>query len=50
MRETNLEIFEIAAAYGFQDQNYFSRMFKRKTGCTPAEFRTIEMEKQNSAK
>jgi AraC-like DNA-binding protein len=50
LQQTDLKIFEIAAASGFQDQNYFSRIFKKKIGYTPVEFRTIEVKKQNSAK
>jgi AraC family transcriptional regulator len=34
---------EIAAASGFCDQSHFSNAFKRYTGMTPAEFRTISL-------
>ena len=30
---------DIAAAAGFCDQSHFSRLFKRYTGLTPAEYR-----------
>jgi AraC family transcriptional regulator len=32
---------EVAAAAGFYDQSHFSRTFKRITGLTPAEYRTV---------
>lgn len=39
LRESTLTIREIAYGSGFDDPNYFSRFFRRKTGMTPAEFR-----------
>ena len=36
---TDLPISEIAYETGFQDQLYFTRLFKRKTGKTPSTFR-----------
>jgi AraC family transcriptional regulator len=36
---SNAPLAEIAAAAGFFDQSHFSRVFKRHTGLTPAEFR-----------
>lgn len=37
---TQLSIKEISAEIGFQDQNYFTRLFRKITGQTPSEFRT----------
>ncbi len=34
-----LEIKEISINLGFEDQGYFSRLFKKETGTSPAEFR-----------
>ena len=34
-----LEIKEVAARIGFEDQGYFSRLFKKETGTSPLEFR-----------
>lgn len=39
--QTNLSLSEIAASAGFYDQSHFSNTFKRHTGMTPAEFRSI---------
>lgn len=36
---TNDPINEIALAYGFKDANYFSRLFKKKTGFSPGTYR-----------
>ena len=40
LKETNLSIKEITAKIGYNDQNYFSRIFKNKYGITPSEART----------
>lgn len=39
LRETALTIAEIAARAGFESEFYFSRLFKKKTGQTPSEYR-----------
>lgn len=36
---TSLSVREIAFSVGFENPSYFSRLFKQKTGLTPAEFR-----------
>jgi AraC family transcriptional activator of pobA len=36
---TSLSIREAAFSLGFENPSYFSRLFKQKTGLTPAEFR-----------
>ncbi|UCE17376.1 MAG: response regulator [Gemmatimonadota bacterium] len=36
---SNLEIREIATKVGFNDQNYFGRVFKKHTGTSPLEYR-----------
>ncbi|MGM9747234.1 MAG: tetratricopeptide repeat protein [Candidatus Cryptobacteroides sp.] len=37
--ETSLPIWEIAQKCGFNDQAYFSTIFKKTVGCTPLQFR-----------
>ncbi|MGI4863801.1 MAG: helix-turn-helix transcriptional regulator [Janthinobacterium lividum] len=39
LRGTSRSIREVAFALGFDNPSYFSRLFKQKTGRTPAEFR-----------
>jgi AraC-like DNA-binding protein len=39
LRESGKSIAEIGYAVGFQDNNYFSRAFKRIQGCTPGQYR-----------
>ncbi len=36
---TDMKVYEIAAAVGFEDPNYFSASFKRKWACSPNQFR-----------
>ncbi|MBQ7349139.1 MAG: helix-turn-helix transcriptional regulator [Clostridia bacterium] len=40
LTEGALSLTEIAEAVGFEDYNYFSRTFKKKSGYTPTEFKS----------
>ena len=42
LSETNLSIKEITAEVGYNDQNYFSRIFKNKYGISPKEYRKVK--------
>jgi transcriptional regulator GlxA family with amidase domain len=39
LRTTDLQVAEVAYATGFNDPNYFSRMFRQEFGQTPGEVR-----------
>ena len=39
LNDTNSYIKEVAISVGFEDQLYFSRLFKRYYGVTPSEYR-----------
>ncbi len=36
---TNLKLIDIALAVGFEDQSYFTKIFKKEVGTTPLQFR-----------
>lgn len=39
LRSTNLKIYEIAEKIGYQEIQYFGKLFKKRTNMTPKEFR-----------
>ena len=39
LRDKNVPIVDVARLSGLDDQSYFSRFFKKKTGLTPSQFR-----------
>ena len=43
LRTTDLKINEAAAACGFLDMSYFSRIFRSYAGVTPTEYRKTSM-------
>jgi AraC-like DNA-binding protein len=48
LEETSLNIKEIAQHAGFEDEHYFCRFFKQKTGCTPGQWRSRLKAKRSS--
>ncbi|MDW2879478.1 MULTISPECIES: response regulator transcription factor [Bacillaceae] len=42
--ESEESIFSIATMLGYQDEKYFSKLFKKETGLTPFEYRTSRKE------
>jgi AraC-like DNA-binding protein len=38
---SSLTVAEIGFALGYQEKSYFTRVFKKRTGLTPTEFRTV---------
>lgn len=40
LQNSNLSIYEISSEIGFDDQYYFSRLFKKLTGLSPRDFRS----------
>lgn len=41
LKNTSMQIKEIAARVGFSDEHYFSTVFRSKTGMSPRDFRSI---------
>lgn len=39
LRQSDFDVTQIAGQVGFSNPGYFSRIFKRKMGCTPLEYR-----------
>lgn len=42
LTQTNFDIIDVAIAAGFEDQSYFTKIFRTYTGCTPRQFRLSE--------
>lgn len=48
LKQRQLQVAEVAAAVGIDDQSYFTRFFKKSQGCTPSQFReSIVMDTKN---
>ncbi|MCQ4087599.1 helix-turn-helix domain-containing protein [Saccharibacillus sp. JS10] len=45
---SEMTVVRIAELVGYQDEKYFSRVFKKSTGCTPNEFRRASLGKDFS--
>lgn len=42
LKETNLQINEVAEGIGYDNEHYFSRIFKQKVGLTPSQYRNAK--------
>lgn len=50
LRETEESIYSISLMLGYQDEKYFSKLFKKVVGMTPFEYRNSEAPEQNKTK
>lgn len=39
LKETNMQVIEISDTIGYDNEHYFSRLFKQKVGITPSQYR-----------
>ncbi|MFB9279003.1 response regulator [Cohnella cellulosilytica] len=42
LQDVSLKIYQISGEVGYRDTVYFSKLFKRKVGCTPNEYRNLK--------
>ncbi|GGD64423.1 AraC family transcriptional regulator [Paenibacillus nasutitermitis] len=43
LANSRLKVHEIAGAVGFESGQYFAKVFKKETNCTPQEYRTLRL-------
>ena len=39
LRNTNMDILDVSEAAGFENQSYFTKIFRKRTGLTPRQYR-----------
>lgn len=39
MLQSNMLIYEVCDKIGYENANYFAKLFRRYTGCTPNEYK-----------
>lgn len=49
LRSTDRKVYELAEALGFKDMKHFHRIFKRKTGMSPREYRKQMLQEETTA-
>jgi len=50
LRNTEMSVREVAAACGFQSENYFCRLIRKVSGCSPLEYRRRERAAKDSGR
>lgn len=50
LTETNLSIIDISLSTGFEDQSYFTKVFKKAKGVTPKMYRSANAAGEKSEK
>ncbi|MBS3805323.1 MAG: helix-turn-helix domain-containing protein [Oleiphilaceae bacterium] len=50
LRQTNLNVQEVAEILGFSDASYFIKLFRQRAGLTPNDYRQVTRTKQFSAR
>jgi len=48
LAETSMSLLDISIESGFEEQSYFTKVFKKVTGCTPHQYRKKAMEAQKA--
>lgn len=49
LRDTDVDVAQVAYSLGFNAQSHFSTLFKKYTGLTPSEYRSRESQARNNA-
>jgi AraC-like DNA-binding protein len=50
LRQSEYDVTQIAGLVGFSNPGYFARIFRRKMGCTPLEYRKSRRQNDADAK
>jgi two-component system, response regulator YesN len=41
LKDTSLKNYQVSQRVGFENSNYFNKLFKHNTGMTPSEFKNL---------
>ena len=47
LKNTDFDITDIATFTGYNDASYFTQIFRKSSGMTPSEYRSLERKKKN---